>query len=217
MTPPDLHQFPALAALPEPLARHLAEGLQPLTAPPGTTMFDVGSACRALPLILDGRIKVSKRAENGREIRLYNVVPGELCIVTLGCLLGGASYSATGTAETEIRALALPRPLFMELLNAHPPFQEWIFKLFTERVAGLMQLVEEVAFRKLDQRLAAWLLEYAPVAGVSHQSIADQLGSVREIISRLLRQFEEQGLVQLGRERIQITDAPGLRRIAEPT
>jgi CRP/FNR family transcriptional regulator len=100
-------------------------------------------------------------------------------------------------------------------LNEHPPFREWIFRLFTERISGLMQLVEEVAFHKLDQRLAAWLLEHAPRAEASHQTIADELGSVREIISRLLRQFEDQALVRLGRERIEVLDAAGLRRLAE--
>jgi CRP/FNR family transcriptional regulator len=212
----DLKRFPALATLPGRLAQEVISQLHPLSVTGGTTLFDVGTACQALPLILEGRIKVSKRAENGREIRLYNVHPGELCIVTVGCLLGGASYSATGIAETSLQALALPRPLFMRLLNEHPPFREWTFQVFTERISGLMQLVEEVAFHKLDQRLAAWLAEHAPRVEISHQSIADELGSVREIISRLLRQFEDQELVSLGRERIEVLDAPRLKRLSEP-
>lgn len=211
-----LGQFPALANLPSGLADEVASRLTPVSVSNGTTLFDVGSACQALPLILQGRVRVSKRAENGREIRLYNVHPGELCIVTLGCLLGGAAYSATGIAETPLEALALPRPLFMRLLNEHAPFREWVFRLFTERIAGLMQLVEEVAFHKLDQRLAAWLVEHAPRATASHQAIADELGSVREIISRLLRQFEDEGFVALGRERIEILNAAKLERLAEP-
>jgi CRP/FNR family transcriptional regulator len=190
--------------MPSKLAQAVAQQLQPMAAPSGTTLFDAGVACQALPLVLEGSVKVSKRADNGREIRLYGVQPGELCIVTVGCLLGGSAYSATGTTETALRALALPRTLFMQLVAEHPPFREWVFKLFNERVTGLMQLVEEVAFRKLDQRLAAWLLAHAPRVETSHQSIADELGSVREIVSRLLRQFEEQGAVELGRERIEI-------------
>lgn len=211
------HHFPTLAELPANLERELAAQLQPLSVPAGTTLFDVGVACQALPLILEGRIKVSKRAENGREIRLYNVRPGELCIVTLGCLLGDAAYSATGVAETSLKALALPRSLFMRLVAEHPPFRAWVFQLFSERISGLMQLVEEVAFHKLDQRLAAWLAEHAPRVAASHQAIADELGSVREIISRLLRQFEDQGWVSLGRERIEVLDAPRLKRLADQT
>jgi CRP/FNR family transcriptional regulator len=86
---PDLIRFPALAAMPDHLAREVMGRLLPLSVTAGTTLFDVGMTCQGLPLILEGRIKVSKRAENGREIRLYNVHPGELCIVTVGCLLGG--------------------------------------------------------------------------------------------------------------------------------
>lgn len=207
-------RFPALAALPADLERDLQVLLQPMAVATGATVFDVGTACQALPLVLEGRIKVSKRGENGREIRLYSVNPGELCIVTVGCLLGDASYSATGVAETPVRALALPRPLFMRLVHEHPPFRAWVFQLFTERILGLMQLVEEVAFHKLDQRLAAWLIEHAPRVDRSHQAIADELGSVREIISRLLRQFEDQGWVRLGRERVEVLDVAGLMPLA---
>ena len=196
--------FPTLAELPDPLAREVERQAQHMKAPAGALLFDAGMACQALPLVLEGRIKVSKRAENGREIRLYSVRPGELCIVTVSCLLGGDPYPATGVAETAVSALALPRALILRLVAEHPPFREMAFNLFAERLTGLMQLVEEVAFRKLDQRLAAWLLERGTLIMVSHQAVADELGSVREIVSRLLKQFEEEGSVRLGRERIEV-------------
>ncbi len=205
--------FPAFADLSPELAAEVARQVQPMNAPAGAVLFDAGMACQALPLVLEGRIKVSKRAENGREIRLYGVSPGELCIVTVSCLLGGDAYPATGVAETPVSALAAPRPLFLRLVAEHPPFRDVVFRLFAERMSGLMQLVEEVAFRKLDQRLAAWLLARAPVIQTSHQGIADELGSVREIVSRLLKQFEEQGWVRLARERIEVADAAALKRL----
>lgn len=211
----DWQTLPALAGLPPALSALLTQQLQPIAAPAGATLFDVGTSCQALPLVLEGRIRVSKRSDTGREISLYHVQAGELCIVTVGCLLGGIPYPASGTSETPLQALALPRPLFMTLLNSHQPFREWVFQLFTDRITGLMQLVEEVAFRKLDQRLANWLLLRAPVAEASHQAIADDLGSVREIISRLLKQFEDQGLVRLGRGRIDILDTSGLSSLAQ--
>lgn len=202
--------FPALTHLPDPLAREVAGRAQAIQAPAGAVLFDAGMACQALPLVLEGRVKVSKRADNGREIRLYSVAPGELCIVTVSCLLGGEPYPATGVAESPVQALALPRPLILRLVAEHPPFREMAFHLFAERLSGLMQLVEEVAFRKLDQRLAAWLAPRAPLIQASHQAIADELGSVREIVSRLLKQFEEEGLVKLGRERVEVLAAEGL-------
>lgn len=209
-----INRFPVLAELPEPLRRELERQAVSLEAPAGTLLFDAGSACQALPLVLEGRIKVSKRAENGREIRLYSVRPGELCIVTVSCLLGGEPYPATGIAETPLSALALPRPLILRLVTEHPPFREMAFKLFAERMTSLMHLVEEVAFRKLDQRLAAWLLARGPLITVSHQAAADELGSVREIVSRLLKQFEEEGSVRLGRERIEVLTPASLQKRA---
>jgi len=207
--------FPALARLPETLAREVARQSRHLHTPAGAVLFDAGAACEALPLVLEGRVKVSKRADNGREIRLYSVCPGELCIVTVSCLLGGDPYPATGVAETPLSAVALPRSLILRLVAEHPPFRDMAFNLFAERLTGLMQLVEEVAFRKLDRRLAAWLLARGTVIQASHQAIADELGSVREIVSRLLKQFEEQDWVRLGRERIEVLAPEALRRQAE--
>lgn len=206
--------FPALGNLPPTLATELERQALPLEAKAGSLLFDAGSACQALPLVISGSIKVSKRAENGREIRLYGVNPGELCIVTVSCLLGGDPYPATGVAETPVFALALPRPLFLRLASEHPPFREAVFALFSERLTSLMQLVEEVAFRKLDQRLAAWLVARGPTIAASHQAIADELGSVREIVSRLLKQFEDQRWVRLGRERIEVNAPQALKKLA---
>jgi len=212
---PDLAQlFPTLAQLPAPLAAEVERQALPLRAPAGTVLFDAGLACQALPLVLSGSIRVSKRAENGREIRLYGVNPGELCIVTVSCLLGASAYPATGIAESDVSALALPRPLFMRLMAEHPPFRAVVFGLFADRLTGLMALVEEVAFHKLDQRLAAWLAARGPTILASHQVIAQELGSVREIVSRLLKQFEEQNFVRLGRERIEVMDSLGLKKLA---
>lgn len=109
----------------------------------------------------------------------------------------------------------VPRALFTQLIEQHPPFRAYIFSLFGERLADLMQLVEEVAFHKLDQRLAALLLAKGEVVNATHQSLADELGSVREMISRLLKNFQDQGLVALGREQIRILDAAVLCNIAQ--
>lgn len=199
-----LEQCPTLASLPNTERAMVTRQAVAMAAPAGTLLFDTGHACQALPLVLSGSIRVCKRAENGREISLYRVRKGELCIVTVSCLLGGEAYPATGIAETEVTAVALPRPLFLHLTETHPPFRQAVFHLFAERLSGLMQLVEEVAFRKLDQRLAALLAARAPLVLGSHQRLADELGSVREIVSRLLKQFEDQGWLRLGRERVEV-------------
>jgi CRP/FNR family transcriptional regulator len=180
----------------------------------GTILFDDRSPCEAMPLLVEGIVRVSKTGANGRELQLYRVVPGEACILTSSCLLGNVAYSARGVAETDLVAVALPQPVFQRLLSGHEPFRNYIFSLFAERIGELMQLVEAVAFQKLDQRLAALLLGKGRLIQVTHQALADELGSVREIVSRLLKSFAEQGIVSLGREQIEIVDPARLRRIA---
>lgn len=207
-------QCPTLTSLPAAELETVARQAIAMTAPAGALLFDTGHACQALPLVLSGSIRVFKRAESGREISLYRVRQGELCIVTISCLLGSDAYPATGVAETEVTAIALPRPLFLRLTETHPPFRQAVFHLFAERLSGLMQLVEEVSFRKLDQRLAALLVTRAPLIQGSHQQLADELGSVREIVSRLLKQFEEQGWLSLGRERVEVLAPDALRNYA---
>ena len=168
-------------------------------------------------MILEGRIKVVKLAASGRELVLYRVAPGGSCIITSSCLLGRTDYNARGIAETPLTLLAIPAPDFAALLVEHPPFRDFVFHLFAERIAELMQLVEEVAFARLDQRLAkALLAKNGAVLGITHQQLADELGSVREIVSRLLKGFAAQGLVALGREQVTLLDRDGLQKIAAP-
>lgn len=207
-------QYPVLAELPPKLREAVAGAAQAMTVPAGATLFDERQPCQGFPFVLAGAIRVAKVAANGRELPLYRVTPGETCIITSSCLLGNVPYNARGTTESETLLVLLPQGLFTELL-AQAPFRNFIFQLFAERMADLMRLVEEVAFRKLDQRLAALLLGKGRVVRATHQQLADELGSVREMVSRLLKGFAEQGWVALGREQIEIRDAASLRRLAE--
>ena len=209
--------YPALQGLaPERLARILVES-RLLRLPASTEVFAERQACQGFPLLLEGSIKVVKQAGNGREMTLYRVAPGGSCIITSSCLLGHAAYNARGLAESPLTLLALPADSFASLLVDHPPFRDFVFHLFSERIAELMQLVEEVAFARLDQRLARLLLAQSQeTLNVTHQQLADELGSVREIISRLLKGFATQGLVSLGREQVTLLDRDGLRRLASP-
>lgn len=208
--------YPVLGMLPAALLGRIVEALQTLSVPAGTVVFDEHQPCRGFPFVLAGAIRVAKLSGSGRELPLYRVLAGESCILSSSCLLGHADYNARGVAEGPTTLALLPRPLFEEML-AEPVFRNFIFALFSERMAELMQLVEEVAFRKLDQRLAALLLGKGRLVHATHQQLADELGSVREMVSRLLKGFAEQGLVKLGREQIEVLDAAGLRKVASVT
>ncbi len=134
-------------------------------------------------------MRVAKFAPNGREIMLYRVEPGQGCILSGGCLLGHSDYSARGIAEQDVTLLSMPPALFHELLLGFEPFRRFVFGMYGERLAEVMELVEEVAFRRLDERLAQLLIHRGPVLEATHQKLADELGSVREIVSRLLAQL----------------------------
>jgi CRP/FNR family transcriptional regulator len=208
--------YPVLGKLPAGLQHRIQASLQIVSLPSGTAVFDERQPCRGFPFVLAGAIRVAKISANGRELPLYRVVAGENCIITSSCLLGHADYNARGVSEGTTTLALLPRELFDEML-AEPAFREFVFALFGERMAELMQLVEEVAFRKLDQRLAALLLGKGRIVHATHRHLADELGSVREMVSRLLKGFAGQGLVRLGREQVEVLDAAGLRRIASVT
>lgn len=205
-----LRRFPVFAQLPAARLEALLAQAQLVRAPAGAVLFDAHQPCRGFPLLLDGSVRVTKAAPSGREILLYRVEPGQGCILSGGCLLGHSDYSAKGVAETAIVLLQIPGGLFHELLLESEPFRHFVFGMYGERLAEVMELVEAVAFQRLDARLAQLLIRRGPVVQATHQALADELGSVREIVSRLLRSFEERGWVRLERERVTVLDPKAL-------
>jgi CRP/FNR family transcriptional regulator len=208
--------YPSLASLPADQLAGLCRPEARMQLPAGTQLFAERQPCQGFPLLLEGSIKVVKTAASGREMLLYRVEPGESCIITSSCLLGHAPYTARGETETPATLLILPSGIFDRLVAEQAQFRDFVFHLFSERLAELMQLVEEVAFHRLDQRLAKLLLaKPGETLHATHQQLAEELGSVREIVSRLLKGFAAQGLVSLGREQIAILDRSGLKALAE--
>ena len=206
--------YPAFDGLGEAALGRVLEQAQVLHVPAGTPMFGEGSPCRQFPLVLEGTIRVAK-ASDGRELQLYRVAPGESCVLTSSCLVGSRDYPASGVVERDARLVVLPKAVFDELLATHAPFRQYVFSLFAERLTDLMALVEAVAFHKLDRRVAAALLGRGKIVALTHQQLADELGSVREIVTRVLRGFADQGWVQSSRGSIEVLDAAALRRVAE--
>ncbi|HEY4697989.1 MAG TPA: Crp/Fnr family transcriptional regulator [Gallionella sp.] len=209
-----LQQYQMLRELPAADQAELLAAASVMHLPAGTVVFDEDQPCQGFPLLLSGNIRVIKAAPNGRELQLYRVTPGESCILTSSCLLGHSRYHARGIAEQALEIVVLPAASFHALLGSHEAFRSYVFHLFSDRLTDLMQLVSAVAFQKLDQRLARLLIGKPSPIHATHQALADELGSAREIVSRLLKGFAEQGWVKLGREQIVITDAPALKKFA---
>lgn len=206
--------YPALAQLPEALQDQLlAQQAMWLSVPAGTTLFEEQAPCQGFPLVLSGEVRVARGSAQGRSLELYRVGPGELCVVSASCLFGQHLLSAHGETTAATRLAVLP-PAAFDACCAHEPFRRFVFGVFADRLADLMALAEAVAFQRLDQRLAAALLGHGEVLHTSHQALADELGTVREMVTRLLRRFERSGWLALGRERIELRDAVALRRLA---
>ena len=204
--------YPMLATL--DLATLLADTAV-MQLPLGTLVFDENQPCLGFPLILSGSIRVIKTAASGRELQLYRVLPGESCILTSSCLLGHTRYQARGVVDENVEMVLLPVKVFDTFLVQHTVFRSYVFSLFSDRLTDLMTLVSAVAFQKLDQRLAALLISKTAPLHCTHQALADELGSAREIVSRLLKNFAEQGWVKLGREHIELIDVAAVRRHAQ--
>ena len=206
--------FPALAAL-EPEAARLFAAARPVTIPAGTIVFQDGATCANYVLVIEGSIRVQKVAENGREIVLYRVEGGQSCVLTTNCLIGGEDYSAEGVAECAVKALVLPATSFRALLACSDVFRAFVFSAYATRISGLLLLIEEVAFGRIDMRLASWLAERGGgELKATHQDIAIELGTAREVVSRQLKEFERRGWVALGRGRLDIRDAAALAALA---
>ena len=204
--------YPALAHC-SPLPDAPGSGIAPIQVPAGTELFSENAPCRGFPLVLVGEVKVSRLSGDGRSLELYRVVPGELCLVSSACLFRSQPLSASGVTTRPTTLLLIPPPVFNQWLET-AAFRNEVLGLFAERMADLTGLIDAVAFRKLDQRLAAALLGRGHDIAITHQQLADELGTVREIVTRLLRRFEREGWVRLAREHIHILDSAALRTVA---
>jgi len=200
------------------LAQTLADAVQPVSAPAGTQLFAPGTPCRQFLLLLDGVVRVQALSRNGREIVLYRIYPGDSCVVTASCLLGSVAYPATGIAETSIQGAALPTPVFERLLAESLAFRNFVFSTYAARLTDLVARIEEVALERIDIRLARLLLRLAAPATHTvertHQDLAADLGSAREVVSRQLKTFEQSGWVELQRGHIHLLDRHALETLA---
>lgn len=203
--------YPQLRGLEASLADVAARAL---TAPAGAVLFSANDPCQGFPLLLDGEVRVSRPSQDGRALELYRLAPGEMCLVSSASLFRTQPLTAQAVATRPTRLLMVPPQVFRSWL-AQPAFRDYVLGLFAERMADLTALIDAVAFQRLDRRLAAALLGHGPELAVTHQDLADVLGTVREMVTRLLRRFEREGWIELARERIRIRDSAALRRVAE--
>lgn len=193
----------------------LAASGRPAHMPANVDVFSPGSPCSAYLIVLEGAVRVQMLATTGREILLYRVLPGESCVLTTACLLGNEAYPAEGLTETETLAVAVPIERFKQLLATTSQFRDHVFAGFGRRIADILARMEDAVFHRIDLRLARLLLARGEDTAVTatHQDIATELGTAREVVSRQLKAFEKDGLVRLGRGSIEIVNRRRLREI----
>ncbi|MDC7785906.1 Crp/Fnr family transcriptional regulator [Rhodoplanes sp. TEM] len=209
--------FPPLAGLPEAERGMLATRAAAAALPAGTTVFEPQQACGAFLFVTRGSVRVYQLDQDGNEIVLYRLGPGSICILTTMALLAADRYSAYAVTETEVEAVALPGPTFDDLMGRSPRFRGFVFLAHAERMADLMRVIQNVTFESIESRLAARLLALAADRGtlsITHQQLAAEIGSAREVVSRHLKAFERRGWVSLARNRIEVRNAASLRGAA---
>ena len=211
-----LASFPALGAL-RPADRELLRSRGAIrTLPAGAVYLREGDTCAGMALVLAGRLRVSKSSGEGREITLYHIGAGETCILSASCVLAPASYPALATVVEDVTALLVPADLFRQLVATYEPVRSFVFAHFGDRLATVMALVQEVAFARVDRRVATWLAREADVRGtavipVSHEEIANQLGTARVVVSRVMEGFADRRWITQGRRKVEVLDAGALR------
>ncbi len=213
-----LARVPGLSEALDEILREAFAAVAPLRVPEGAALFRDGSRARGYVLVLEGVVRVQKVGAEGHEIVLYRVEDGQSCVLTTACLLGGQAYPAEGIAETEVELVLLPPELFERAMETSPGFRRHVMRSLGARIGELMMLIEEVAFGQMDRRLARRLLELADAHGEiarTHQALAAELGTAREVISRLLKDFERRGWLALARGRITIRSPDALAELAE--
>jgi len=212
-----LNTFPELKANRDKVWRTTSGKAMRMQVKRGSVLFRDGDACNGYVLVVSGAIRVQKIDPQGHEIVLYRVEEGQSCMLTTTCLMAHQQYPAEGVAETDVDMVLLPLDAFDAALAGSPAFRQFVMANIGSRISDLMLLLEDVAFGRKDVRLAAFLLKNTKQNGdvleLTHRQLAVELGTAREVVSRLIKDFERKGMVALGRNKITILDIQSIQNI----
>lgn len=212
-----IDRFKGLASLPAAIRDRLIERSQIVRVPAGTMIFGPGKSPDNLLLLLEGTVRVHQSSDSGREIVLYRVEAGQSCVLTTACLLAHEDYTAQGEAETDVVAVAIPRAVFDDLMAQSGDFRSFVFMAYSRRITDLFRVIDDVAFGRVDMRLAGRLVALGKglrEIKVTHQQLATELGTAREVVSRQMHEFQRRGWVAQSRGTVVIEDRAALEALS---
>lgn len=212
-----VERFPGMARMEPSTKKLLVARSAVVDLPKGATIFGPGNSPENMLFLLDGTVRVQQTSDTGHEIVLYRIHAGQSCVLTTACLLSYEDYSAEGIAETDVQAVAVPRTVFDDLVAQSKPFRDFVFAAFSKRITDLFLMIDEVAFQRLDVRLADRLIEISAgqdSIATTHQKLSVELGTAREVISRQLQEFQRRGWVEQTRGRITLRNRTQLEKLA---
>ncbi|MEM6670858.1 MAG: Crp/Fnr family transcriptional regulator [Pseudomonadota bacterium] len=208
-----IERFKGLSSLAPEIRESLVSRSRLVSVPAGQVIFGPGKSPENLLLLLSGTVRVQQSSESGREIVLYRVEGGQSCVLTTACLLAYEDYTAEGVAETSVEAVAIPRAVFDDMLGRSPAFRGFVFTAYSRRITDLFRVIDEVAFGRIDTRLSQRLLALSDGANevkATHQQLATELGTAREVVSRQLQEFQRRNWIAQLRGAIKIMDPSSL-------
>lgn len=212
-------KFQGTSSLPREVRDRLVATAKVLQFNQGDRVFSPDRVPDSLFFLYDGTIRVSQSADSGsREIVLYRVSAGESCVLTTACMLAEETYNTDGHAETNVTAITLPKSMYEKLLAEEPMFRSFVFTAYSRRLIDLIRVVDDVAFGRIDVRLAQRILDLAGEFReivATHQQLANELGTAREVISRAMHEFQKRGMITQSRGRIEIINSTALAELAQ--
>ena len=212
--------FPVWNKLTPTQQERLLSGLMTREVRKGTVIHNGSMDCTGLLLVRSGRLRAYILSEEGREITIYRLFERDMCLFSASCMMRSIQFEVTIEAETDTELWIIPAELYKSVMEESAPLANYTNELMATRFSDVMWLIEQVMWKSLDKRVAAFLLEEASIEGtghlkITHEMIANHLGTHREVITRMLRYFQSEGMVKLSRGAVEIADASKLKTLCD--
>ena len=211
--------FPVIRKLTKEQQKRIQEAVTEKSVEKGTVLHDGAADCTGLLVVQSGMLRAYILSEEGREITLYRLFERDVCLFSASCMMSGIQFEVTIEAEKDTRVWVIPTKVWKQLNEESAVLANYTNELMADRFTNVMWLIEQIMWKSFDKRLAEFLLEEVSVEGTSllkitHEVIGNHLGTAREVVTRMLRYFQSEGMVKLSRGMVEITDIAGLEEVA---